>query len=392
MNWKRYRFVLLLAKRDLLEDRRISLVVIAMLSFSFLNLAFFPAFISGLSGTFTSNIVETQTGHISIQAEEGRIQNADSLTRKVAALEGVREVEKRLEFSATVSHRSESVTGQVIGTSTPDSEVYSSRMKSGDMLSRGDEGKIVLGDNLAKEEEQFGFSGIGVESGRIIEFSYRNQSRELKLKGSIGKPGPGTIINQMLVTYETAEDVLDAQNEADTVKVLLENPEEADDFKTKLKKINTRGEIQTWREVSDIASSFEDTFGIVTGVVSIVGLVVALASIGVVIFINTNKRARETGIARSIGAERGEILQIFLLEALIFGIIGITIGNIAMIGIHEYLVANPIQTPIGSLKTDLTTDLLVTRSLWMLSASLVAGFIPAYLISRRNIIDTIEQR
>ncbi len=393
MNWKRYRFVLQLAKRDILDDRKISIVVVAMLSFSFLNLVFFPAFIQGLSRTFTSNIVETQTGHLTVQPEKGqRLENADAILRKVSNLEGVREVEKRLEFTSTATYRGETVTATTVGTSSLESEVYSSRIVMGSFLGKGDKERIVIGDILAQEDEQFGQESLGVKPGRTVEISFRNRTENLKLVGRIGRPGPGTVVRQMLIPYEKAEEILDAEGEATSIKILLDDREKADDFKKKLEGLSVQGEIKTWREVSDVAQSIGGTFSIVTAVVSLVGLVVAVTSIGVVIFINTNKRARETGIVRSIGAERGEILQVFVLESLIFGALGVLIGNAIMISIHTYLASNPLNTPIGVISTVLGPELLATRTAGMMVVALIAGFIPAYLVSQRGIIDTIEQR
>jgi len=392
MNWKRFRFVLLLAKRDILDDRKISLIVIAMLSFSFLNLVFFPAFIQGLSDTFNSNIVETQTGHVLIQADGGRLDNPDSLKRKISGLEGVEEVEKRFQFSANVNYKSRTITATVIGTSTPGSEVYTSRVVSGNPLRQGQTDKALIGDSLAGDENSLGSEGLNVKPGRIVTMRTGEGTRDLKAEGRIGRPGPGTLVRQIIIPYETAEELNNAEGEATSIKVLLEDREDAADFKQKLQSLNVAGDIKTWNEVSDVANSIDSTFSIVTGVVSLVGLIVAITSIGVVIFINTNKRARETGIIRSIGAERLEVLQIFVLEALIFGAIGVLVGNIIMISIHAYLLSNPLSTPLGSLSTILTTELLVTRSAWMLAASLVAGLIPAYLVSQREIVDTIEQR
>jgi len=76
----------------------------------------------------------------------------------------------------------------------------------------------------------------------------------------------------------------------------------------------------------------------------------------------------------------------------IFGLAGVVIGNIIMISTHAYLTANPIQTPLGPLSTDLTQSLLVTRTSWLLLASLGAGALPAWLASRQEIVEAIENR
>ncbi|MDY6769380.1 MAG: FtsX-like permease family protein [Candidatus Nanohaloarchaea archaeon] len=393
MNWQKYRFIWLLAKRDILQDRTISIIVVAMLAFSFLNLTFFPAFINGLANTFTSDLIETQIGHVSIQPEEGEYLNdADALVDKARRLDGVTAVEKRLSFTGRLSFRDESVTAEFVGTTALDSSIYSSRMRTGRFLARGDSGKVVLGQELAQEEESFGIDGLGVVPGRMVTTTVAGETREFQVKGAIGRPGASSLTRQAFVTYDTAEELLGVNGSASAVHLIIEDREDASAVKERLQQLSTRGDIKTWSERSNVAGSFTQTFAIVVVVVSIVGVIIALTSIGVVIFINTNKRAREMGILRSIGAERVDVVKIFVLEALLFGALGIALGNVLILGIDAYLQASPIQTPIGSLTTEVTTGLLVSRSLWMLGASVAAGFLPASLLSRQGIIDTIENR
>ena len=173
---------------------------------------------------------------------------------------------------------------------------------------------------------------------------------------------------------------------------MLESREDATEFKKKLQELNTQGEIKTWKEQSNLADAINSTFTIVINILSVVGLIVALAAIGVVIFINTSKRVREMGIVRAIGAKKVRIIQIFVLEAFIFGASGIIIGNAITLGVDTYLTANPISSPVGPISTKLSQDLLITRSTWMMAASIIAGFIPAYMTSKTEIVETIENR
>jgi lipoprotein-releasing system permease protein len=392
MSSQKYKFSWLLAKRDILEEKRISLIVVAMLSFSFLNLVFFPSFISGLSNLFTDNIVETQTGEVIIEAEQGRFANADAIVKKVESLNAVHDVEKRLTFTAQYTHKSTTISIPTIGTDHLSPSVYQQRLVSGQLLNTDDSNEILLGKSVAKEEDISGEKGLGVREGRIIQAAYNNTARQLKVVGVIGQPGPSPLSQQAFVSYSTAADILDAHDEATSIKILLNSDTTPEQFKKQLQQLNTPGEIRTWREVSDLGSNIEGTFSIVTFVVSTVGLIIAITSVGVVIFINSSKRRREMGIIRSIGVESSQVLQIFVLEALIFGVLGVIVGSAIMLGIHNYLQANPIQAPIGTLSTDLTASLLITRSIWMLAAALVAGFIPAYLVSKQSIIDAIESR
>ena len=391
MNWKKFRFSWLLAKRDIFQEKKVSTIVVAMLAFSFLNLVFFPAFISGLSDLFTQNIIETQTGDVVIEPETGKyIRNAESTVKKVESFRDVRDVEKRLITNRKLYYGRQEVETTLIGIEHMNPELYRDRMDSGEVIGPEDSEKIVLGLFIAENNELTGTDGLGVREGRNIEMEGAEQ--KFKVKGVIGIPGPGSLVEQSFIPYEYAERLLQVDDSATSIKIMLEEEISPADFKQKLKSFNTQGDISTWWEVSDLTANIESTFNIVTAVVSIVGLIIAVTSVGVVIFINSTKRKREMGIVRSIGTESSTVLTVFMMEAVFFGIAGVILGAGIMVGAHTYLVNNPINAPIGSLSTVLTPELLYTRAAWMLVASAVAGFIPAYMVSKLSIIDTIEAR
>lgn len=392
MKLNKARFVGKLALRDIREDKKVSGIVILMLSFSFLNLVFFPAFINGLSLTFTDSIIEAQTGHVSIEAENGRLEKADSLVQKISRLEDVEKVEKVIQVKATVSYEDESTTAKLVGTSANDFTGYTSKIRSGEFL-RKDSSEVVVGQFLTDDSSISRVDGIGVDKGSVLRVQLENFSNKYKVRGVIGTDGGlGGLSEQIYFNYNDIEDLTGNENRADIVKVMLDDREAAEDFKYQLQRLNTQGEIKTWKEQSNLAEAINSTFEIVVNILSIVGFIVALAAIGVVIFINTSKRVREMGIVRAIGAKKERVIQIFVLEAFLFGLAGLILGNLITLGIDSYLAANPITSPVGPISTDISSQLLITRSTGMLLTSIIAGFIPAYLVSKTEIVETIENR
>lgn len=392
MKVNKARFVGKLALRDIREDKKVSGIVILMLSFSFLNLVFFPAFINGLSLTFTDSIIEAQTGHVSIEAENGRLEKADSLVQKISRLEDVETVEKVIQVKATVSYEDESTTATLVGTSANDFTGYTSKIRSGEFL-RKDSSEVVVGQFLTDDSSISRVDGIGVDKGSVLRVQSENFSNKYKVRGVIGTDGGlGGLSEQIYFNYNDIEDLTGNENRADIVKVMLDDREAAEDFKYQLQRLNTQGEIKTWKEQSNLAEAINSTFEIVVNILSIVGFIVALAAIGVVIFINTSKRVREMGIVRAIGAKKERVIQIFVLEAFLFGLAGLILGNLITLGIDSYLAANPITSPVGPISTDISSQLLITRSTGMLLTSIIAGFIPAYLVSKTEIVETIENR
>lgn len=392
MKLHKEKFVWKLAKRDILEDKKVSLIVVVMLSFAFLNLVFFPGFISGLSHTFTEGLIEGQTGHLAIEAEDGRIKNPEALSERVSRLEGVENVEKVLEFRATAVYEGEKSSITVKGTDALGFPGYASKIQEGQFLKRNTD-LAVVGKFIAAQGEKSGIEGLGIERGRIFTLKGDNFTREYKVRGIIGTEGGiAGMSKKVYITYDQAEDILDAENQADKLKVILDDRAYSDEFKQQLQALNTREDIRTWREQSNMAEGISGTFAIVINVLSIVGLIVALAAIGVVIFINTSKRVREMGIVRAIGAKERRVLEIFVLEAFLFGLAGVLVGNALTLVIDSLLASNPINSPVGTISTRITPGLLTSRSVWMVGASVIAGFVPAYLASKTEIVETIENR
>lgn len=392
MKLHKAKFVWRLAKRDLLEDWKISVIVVVMLSFSFLNLVFFPAFISGLSYSFTEGLIEGRTGHLAIEAEDGMIENPDALIEKISRLEGVENTEKVLEFPVTAIYEGEESHVTVKGTDATGYQGYSSKIEEGSWLTE-DTDEAVIGRFIAREDEKSGVEGLGIERGRILRITGENFSKKFKVRGVIGTEGGiAGMSKKIYITFEQAEKLAGTGGGADKIKVLLDERTDSAGFKEKLQELNVKGELRTWKEQSNMAEGITGTFGIVINILSVVGLIVALAAVGVVIFINTSKRVREMGIVRAIGARRVQVIEIFMLEAVLFGLAGVIVGNIMTLGIDAALGNQPIQSPVGPISTRIDNGLLLTRSVWMLAASVVAGFVPAYLTSKTEIVETIENR
>jgi ABC-type lipoprotein release transport system permease subunit len=80
------------------------------------------------------------------------------------------------------------------------------------------------------------------------------------------------------------------------------------------------------------------------------------------------------------------------LEATIFGILGIIIGNSLALAIDSFLMARPVSSPLGPITSEITVQLLVERSLLMILASVTAGIVPSYQVSKADIVSTIEKR
>jgi putative ABC transport system permease protein len=77
------------------------------------------------------------------------------------------------------------------------------------------------------------------------------------------------------------------------------------------------------------------------------------------------------------------------MQSFIYGFVGVIFGNIIMQVLLALLTSYPLSMPIGDVVPLLTIGKLLTTSLILILASLVAGFFPSRKASNDNILDAI---
>jgi len=139
--------------------------------------------------------------------------------------------------------------------------------------------------------------------------------------------------------------------------------------------------VQTNEEFVAQVQSILNTFtGFITGI-AVISLVVGAIGIANIMLVSVTERTREIGIMKAVGFQNRDILQLFLVEAVILGLIGsvfgIIVGALAGFGATEFLDL-PFAFPLDWAGIAVVVGVLV---------GVVAGLYPAWNGAR---IDPIE--
>jgi lipoprotein-releasing system permease protein len=108
-----------------------------------------------------------------------------------------------------------------------------------------------------------------------------------------------------------------------------------------------------------------------------VGLAIAFG-IAAVLIVSVVQKSREIGILRAMGASRGQILRVFLLQGAVLGLLGSLAGSMlgaAAIVLWSLLVKNPDGTPLFPLELD--PKLFLAAAVLATASGLVAAYLPA---------------
>src|SRR3989344_4789624 len=197
-----------LAYKDLVRDKKIVILVIFLLAFSYINLTFFPAFLNGLTNTFQDEVVNTATSHIIItprlESKEQYLNFESSTRKKLDFVPGVVASSSHISLSGTVFFEDSQIGARITGLEpSEDSEVtaISQKILKGEFLEDTDTNEVILGQIVAgrKIEDRIGERGGfgasveglgGVDIGEKVKIRFSNGvEKEYKVKGIVGSQG-----------------------------------------------------------------------------------------------------------------------------------------------------------------------------------------------------------
>ncbi|MUV90836.1 FtsX-like permease family protein [Halapricum sp. CBA1109] len=138
---------------------------------------------------------------------------------------------------------------------------------------------------------------------------------------------------------------------------------------------------------TELLSQLEDVFNLLQNfIVGIAGISLLVGSIGIanIMLVSVTERTREIGIMKAVGAQRRDILGLFLVEAIILGVIGAVFGTLLGLGAGFALaefVGVPYVFPTTWAAVAVVVGILV---------GVLAGLYPAWSASRTDPIDALR--
>lgn len=414
-NWLHIRIGFFLATRQL---RRASLwttsLIIFVMVLTFLNLVVVSGILVGLMQGAIDAVRTKYTSDVIVSTLDDKryIENAPNIISLIENLPSVETLSPRYRQSATIEAnyktRKDSdkpnTAGAVLVGINPALENsvtgIAGDLIEGEFLAPGDYDKVVLGNYLLTQYfpiETPGFTTLdNVGIGTKIRLSVGDVTREVEVKGILKSKVDEIAMRVFMVDSQMRSLIGRADGNVAEIAVKVDSSVDPASVRDAilLRGVGNDAKVQTYEDAQpkflrDIISMF-NTLG--AGFSSI-GLVVASITIFIVIFINAITRRKYIGILKGIGIHGRAIEYSYVFQSIFYAVIGSGIGLVLVYGaLVPLFLAHPIDFPFSDGILVAPFDQTMFRVGLLVVSTVIAGYIPAWMIIRKNTLDSILGR
>jgi len=270
----------------------------------------------------------------------------------------------------------------------------------GEYLEPDDYDKILLGSYLLTEYfpvETASFPTLdNVKVGDKVRITINGSKREMTVKGIIKSKVDELSYRVYFVDKQFRDLIGRTDYNVGEVSVQLKPGTDPVVFKEALLRagVGEFARVQTFEDAQPkFLQDIKDTFALLGNMISSIGLVVASITIFIVIFINAITRRKFIGILKGIGVSGQTIEYSYIFQSFFYAVSGSFIGLLILYGFLEpFITAHPINFPFsdGILVAPVNGTMLKIGILVL--TTIIAGYIPARMIVRKNTLDSILGR
>ena len=270
----------------------------------------------------------------------------------------------------------------------------------GSYLAPGDYDQILLGSLLVKSYlpvDNPGFSALdNVKPGTKIRMRVNGISHEVTVKGIL--KSKVNEIGQRAYMIDSQFRGIIGRDDYNVAEIAVTLKPGADPIAVREALVRSGADhvakVQTYADAQPkFLKDIKATFATLGNVISSIGLVVASITTFIVIFINALTRRKFIGILQGIGISGQAIEIAYVMQSFFYAICGSVIGLAILYGLLVPLVtAHPIDFPFSDGILVAPVGETMVRIGLLVLATIVAGYIPARMIVRKNTLDSILGR
>ncbi|MES9994286.1 MAG: FtsX-like permease family protein [Candidatus Thiodiazotropha sp.] len=400
-----------LASRNLVRNRRRTLITLLTMIFGIATLTLLSALNDGWLSQMKTNFILSYTGHLQIHATgfeasqnlNDRIQQPEEVSKLMQSYPEIVGWTQRIRTSGLASVGSSSAGIQIMATD-PEQETWvtsmDQRVTEGSWMRPGMSRDLILGRTVAQN--------LGAELGdRVILMLQRLNGEMVSdvfyLRGILETGAPQIDMSLALITLNSAQQWLQMGDAVTDIVIRADSHEDTDTlyrlFTQQLSE--NEYEVMPWQELDPMVRQWLEFSDAYSFVILLVVIILVIIEILNTMLISLHERQKELGVIAAIGTTRIQIFFMLLLEAVMLIFTGAVLGylagsllvySLADNGINltrfanafEFFYMDPVIHP------ELTRDSAVKILSATLIAALLAGLYPAWRATRLSLSQALR--
>jgi len=390
-----------------------SLIIFVMI-LTFLNLVVVSGILVGLIQGSIDQVRTKYTSDVIVSTlnDKAYIENSPNIIALIKSMPEVQAISPRYRESGSLeanyktrkdTDKPNTAPGQVAGIDPKEENSVTgiaNDIVEGSFLEEGDYDQVLLGHYLLKQYvpiETPAFSTLNnVGIGTKIRLKVGDVTREVTVKGIIKSKVDEIALRTFMLDTQFRSMIGRTDGNVSEIAIKLKPGEDPVAVRDSLKRsgVDRYAKVQTYEDAQPkFLQDIVATFNMLGNAFSSIGLVVASITIFIVIFINALTRRKYIGILKGIGIDGKAIEMSYVFQSVFYALFGSAIGLFLVYGfLVPAFAAHPIDFPFSDGILVAPPDQTFFRVGLLVIATLVAGYIPAWMIIRKNTLDSILGR
>ena len=389
-------------------------LIVFVMVLTFLNLVVVSGILVGLiQGSVNAQRVKYTSDVIVSSLNDKRyIENSPEIITIIQSLPYIDRISARYRLGGTLeanyqtrkdTDKPNTASAQIVGIDPVAEDMIthiSKNIVEGEYLVPTDYDKVLIGSFLLKKYvpvDNPGFAALnGISPGTKIRMNVNGTQHEVVVKGILKSKVQDISRNVYMVDSQLRSII--GRNDGNVAEIAIQLKSGVDPVRVRealmRSGVDRVAKVQTYVDAQpQFLKDIVNTFATLGNILSSIGLVVASITIFIVIFINAITRRKFIGILKGIGIHGQAIELSYMFQSIFYALCGSIIGLcIVYFVLIPLVAAHPIDFPFsdGILVAPIEST-LVRVGLLVLS-TVIAGYIPARMIVRKNTLDSILGR